>query len=68
MVGRLGVLKARHHATQSLGDKFNQKDFHYQVVHIFVCFALIFSLLSSLLKFPNLFVGGSGDNDDDDIK
>ena len=35
MVGRLGVLKARYHATQSLGDKFNQKDFHYQVV-IFV--------------------------------
>lgn len=32
MVGRLGVLKARHHATQSLGDKFNQKDFHYQVL------------------------------------
>ena len=25
-------------------------------------------LLSSLLKFPNLFIGGSGDNGDDDIK
>ena len=24
-------------------------------------------LLSSFLKFPNLFIGGSGDNDDDDI-
>ena len=32
MIGRLGILQARKHATSALGKKFNLKDFHYQVM------------------------------------
>lgn len=32
MVGRLGILKARDHATKNLGKNFTLKDFHYQVL------------------------------------
>jgi len=32
MVGRLGILQARRNATSALGQKFNLKDFHYQVL------------------------------------
>ena len=31
MVGRLGILEARNYAKTNLGDKFNLKDFHFQV-------------------------------------
>ena len=34
MVGRLGILKARETA-KTLGDKFNLKDFHFQVSNKF---------------------------------
>ena len=33
----------------------------------FLALLLPLPLLSSLLKFPNLFIDGSGENDDDDI-
>ena len=33
MVGRLGILQARGKATSALGQKFNLKDFHYQVMY-----------------------------------
>ncbi|KAM7425170.1 hypothetical protein ABFA07_023367 [Porites harrisoni] len=32
MVGRIGILKARQHATNALGEQFSLKDFHYQVL------------------------------------
>jgi len=31
MVGRLGILEARNYTKTNLGDKFNLKDFHFQV-------------------------------------
>ena len=31
MIGRLGILQARENTTSILGEKFNLKDFHYQV-------------------------------------
>ena len=31
MVGRLGILHSREHATKELGKQFSLKDFHYQV-------------------------------------
>ena len=34
---------------------------------IFLAISLPLPLLSSLFKFPNLFIGVSGDNDDDDV-
>lgn len=33
MVGRLGILEARDYTKTNLGDKFNLKDFHFQVTH-----------------------------------
>ena len=45
MLGQLSIMELKQEAEKVLGEKFNIKDFHFQVILKFGVFRLLFSAL-----------------------